>query len=321
MLVDIRIDVPHLPPRGGDVIGSSASISAAGGFNILAAASRSGMRCVFAGRHGVGPYGSRIREALAGEGIAALEPPSPEGDSGFCLVMVEPDGERTFVTSPGVEARLGGRDLAQLALLPSDGVFVSGYDLCYPELGPEIAGLVRRRDFILVVDAGPMVGEIPTDVMDGILPHTQILSLNRREATILTGAEEIEGQGRAILSRLKVDALLILRDGKAGCFLFGGEQPERPVHLPAPAVCAVDTTGAGDTHTGVFVAALAAGLDPIAAARRANSAAAISVTRNGSATAPTRGELDAFLRNRPPSEARPAMRERATINDDREEKP
>jgi spermidine/putrescine transport system substrate-binding protein len=57
----------------------------------------------------------------------------------------------------------------------------------------------------------------------------------------------------------------------------------------------VDSTGAGDTHTGVFIASLAQGLDPIAAMRRANAAAAISVTRRGPATAPDRAELELFL--------------------------
>jgi len=319
MLVDIRIDVPNLPPRGGDVIGSSASASAAGGFNILAAASRNGMSCVFAGRHGTGPYGSRIREALAQEGIVALEAASQEGDSGFCLVMVEPDGERTFVTRPGVEARLGERDLAHLALLPSDAVFVSGYDLSYPELGPEIAALASQRDVFLVVDPGPMVGEIPTGVLDSILPRTCILTLNRREAAMLAGVTQTERQGQAILPRLRPDALLVLRDGAEGCFLFGEALSERSVHVPAPAVRALDTTGAGDAHTGVLIAALASGLDPVSAAERANAAAAISVTRPGSATAPSREELDAFLMH-PWRDALPAVRVPATINN-REGKP
>jgi sugar/nucleoside kinase (ribokinase family) len=67
------------------------------------------------------------------------------------------------------------------------------------------------------------------------------------------------------------------------------------VHVPGFPAVAEDTTGAGDTHTGVFIAALAAGADPATAARRANAAAAISVTRPGPATAPTAAELDRYL--------------------------
>jgi len=66
--------------------------------------------------------------------------------------------------------------------------------------------------------------------------------------------------------------------------------------LPAPVVTAIDTTGAGDAHSGVFLAALAAGLPAADAARRANAAAALTVTRSGAAVSPTRAELDQFLR-------------------------
>jgi sugar/nucleoside kinase (ribokinase family) len=60
-------------------------------------------------------------------------------------------------------------------------------------------------------------------------------------------------------------------------------------------VTAVDTTGAGDAHGGVFLAGLADGLSPVGAAARANAAAAFAVTRSGPATAPDRAQLDAWL--------------------------
>jgi sugar/nucleoside kinase (ribokinase family) len=66
-------------------------------------------------------------------------------------------------------------------------------------------------------------------------------------------------------------------------------------HVAAPAVAPVDSTGAGDAHSGVFLAGLAAGLTVGEAARRANAAAALTVTRTGAATSPTRAELDRFL--------------------------
>jgi sugar/nucleoside kinase (ribokinase family) len=65
--------------------------------------------------------------------------------------------------------------------------------------------------------------------------------------------------------------------------------------VPALAVTAVDTTGAGDAFGGVLAAALTRGADPLAAARRATAASAIAVTREGPATAPTAAETDAAL--------------------------
>ena len=90
---------------------------------------------------------------------------------------------------------------------------------------------------------------------------------------------------------------MIVRTGPGGCLLSqdGGE----PAAVPGFAVHAIDANGAGDTHAGVFIAALARGLSPAQAARQANAAAALSVTRPGPATAPAAAELRAFLDQRP----------------------
>jgi ribokinase len=67
--------------------------------------------------------------------------------------------------------------------------------------------------------------------------------------------------------------------------------------VEAPRVEAVDTTGAGDCFNGVFAAGLAERLDVTAAARRAASAAALSVTKVGAREGmPTREALESFLR-------------------------
>jgi len=84
-----------------------------------------------------------------------------------------------------------------------------------------------------------------------------------------------------------------VRLGQDGCLLGHRAGPAR--HVPGFRVTAVDTNGAGDTHTGVFLAALAGGAAGAEAVRRANAAAALSVTRRGPAVGPTRAELARFL--------------------------
>jgi sugar/nucleoside kinase (ribokinase family) len=87
---------------------------------------------------------------------------------------------------------------------------------------------------------------------------------------------------------------VLVRRGPAGCLV--GQADHRPVQsVSGFPVRAIDTNGAGDTHTGVFIAAIAAGLPVLDAVGRANAAAAMSVTRSGPAASPGRAELDAFL--------------------------
>ncbi|MGF1623323.1 MAG: PfkB family carbohydrate kinase [Alphaproteobacteria bacterium] len=297
LIADIRVEVPRLPPRGGDVLGKPATVGAGGVFNVLAAAARNGLAAAFAGLHGTGPFGDRIRADLAAEGVPLLTRPCPHGDSGFCLVMVEPDGERTFVTSPGVEQGPEPDRPDAVAVGRADALFLSGYDLCYPAVGPALARRVGALSTgaVLVFDPGPLADQIPQQILRPVLARTDLLTLNRREARLLAATEKIGPLAEAILPRLAPGALLVLRDGPRGCHLAGGPVGIRPAHVTAPAVQMVDATGAGDTHTGVLLAGIAGGRDPVAAAIRANAAAAVSVTRRGPATAPTMAELDAFL--------------------------
>ena len=102
-IVDLLMWVPALPERGGDMLAESSSVQVGGGFNIMAAAARQGLPVVYAGGHGTGPWGDKVRAALAAEGIAVLRPPDPDADTGFDVALVEAGGERTFVTSLGAE--------------------------------------------------------------------------------------------------------------------------------------------------------------------------------------------------------------------------
>jgi D-glycero-beta-D-manno-heptose-7-phosphate kinase len=102
----------------------------------------------------------------------------------------------------------------------------------------------------------------------------------------------VERAARALLKRVDCDVLLVTR-GKHGMSVFRRGQP--PVHVPAHgSQDAVDVTGAGDTVAATFSAGLAAGGDPVAAARLANIAGALVVQKPGTATV-SRDELAAEL--------------------------
>jgi sugar/nucleoside kinase (ribokinase family) len=306
-IVDVVMRVPALPRRGGDVLATSAEILAGGGFNVMAAAARQGLPVLYAGGHGTGPWGDVVRAALAAEGIGLLRPADTGRDTGFDVALVEPDAERTFVTRLGAEAVHGPGDWDAVPAGPGDAVYVSGYGLVPPESGPALGGWAANlpSGVLLFVDPGPLVTQIPTALLDPVLARCDWLSCNHREATVLAGTG-LAGAGpagaapgdpaaaaRRLLARGAAGGVLV-RAGAAGCYVaeFGSNDA---VHVPAPRVDAVDTTGAGDAHAGVFLAALADGLSPVGAAARANAAAAFAVTRPGPATAPDRAQLDAWL--------------------------
>ncbi len=290
VIVDIVLYVEALPERGGDVVASRSMTTAGGGFNVLSAAARQGLPSAYGGLVGTGPFGEQVRDALASESVELLLPEPAVGlDTGFCVALVEESGERTFATTVGAEAGLSDDLLASLPIREGDAVYVSGYDLVYPH-GPAIARWIAALspETVVVMDPGPLVMDIEADTLDAVLARVTWLSMNAREAALLMGDSAAESTARTLFERAPSLSGLFVRDGPRGCDVYSRDGS--PEHVGSPTVVAVDTNGAGDVHVGAFIAALARGEDRVTAARSANAAAAMSVTRLGPATAPRIGD-------------------------------
>jgi len=288
VILDLVMRVAGLPPVGGDVVASTSILQPGGGFNVMAAAARAGVPVVYAGGHGTGRFGDTVRAALAQEGIAAATVPTPGGDTGVCVVLVDDDGERTFVTGSGAET-------GPLFPVPTDAgdvVYVSGYSLLAEAKADALLDHVERGAGTVLVDPGPLAAEIDAGRWARLLRRTDVLSTNAREARLLTGESDLRAASAALAARLRAGAAVLVRDGAAGCLLT---RDGRTQDVPGHPVTAVDTNGAGDAHCGVLAAALLRGADLHSAAVRANVAAALAVTRPGPATAPTGAEVDALL--------------------------
>ncbi|MEN5089480.1 PfkB family carbohydrate kinase [Pseudomonas protegens] len=295
VIVDLVMAVDRLPDSGGDVLAQSASFEAGGGFNVMAAAARNGLPVVYLGRHGQGRFGELARQAMQAEGIQMSLEPSLGADTGLCVALTEASAERTFISHIGAEGELTVEDLAQVEVRAGDYLYVSGYSLLQASKAKALVDwlLALPPSVPLMFDPGPLVESADSPLMAALLPRIDIWSSNRVEALRLSASSEIVEALQQLGSLLSPKALLVLRDGPRGCWI--GQQG-RSVLVPGFKVEAVDSNGAGDAHAGVFVAALAAGHEPLAAARRANAAAAIAVTRRGPATAPCSAEVDAMLR-------------------------
>ncbi|MGD6746628.1 PfkB family carbohydrate kinase [Streptomyces sp. BH106] len=305
VIADLVIDVPALPERGGDVIGTRTELYAGGGFNALTAARRLGAEAVYAGVHGTGPYGELVRASLASEGIGTVLAARTDGDTGFCVALVDGGGERTFVTSFGVDARMTPDEAAAVAgaVRGGDLVQVSGYGLVMEVNGPLLAQVVAGLpdDVRVCFDPAPLVADIPAEVLEPVLARTDWLSCNAREAGILAGGADPREAAEALRGRLRDGAGVLVRADKDGCWLAAPGSGD-VVHVPGFPVDAVDSNGAGDAHVGAFLALLGRGVGAVDAARGANAAAALAVTRRGPATGPTVEELVAFLGEGPARE-------------------
>ena len=292
VIVDLVMGLDTLPASGGDVLANSASFQVGGGFNVMAAARRNGLPVVYLGRHGDGRFGELARAAMQAEGVEMALAASAGKDTGLCVSLTEASTERTFISHLGAEGELSADDLAQIVPRIDDYVYVSGYSLLLEGKAQPLLDwlLALPREIVVVFDPGPLVKAPDSALMRALLPRIDIWTSNGPEALAFTGAADMS-QALPMLNQ-HLQALLVVRDGPNGCWVGRGVETE---HVPGFKVQAVDSNGAGDAHAGVFIAGLAQGLKPVEAARRANAAAALAVTRWGPATSPGVTEVDALL--------------------------
>jgi sugar/nucleoside kinase (ribokinase family) len=295
VMIDLVMAVNKLPHSGGDVLAQSASFEAGGGFNVMAAAQRNGLPVVYLGRHGTGRFGDLAREAMNAEGIRIGITHRAERDTGLCVALTEASAERSFISYIGAEGELTAEDLARVPAEAGDYVYVSGYSLLHGGKAQALVDWVLDlpRGINVVFDPGPLVDSPDEPLMQALLARIDLWTSNSVEALKFTGASDIAEALNRLADHLPADVLMVVRDGPQGCWI--SQRGDRR-HVPGFKVEAVDSNGAGDAHAGVFVAGLAQGLSASEAARRANAAAALAVTRWGPATSPGTAEVDELIR-------------------------
>ncbi|MEM7043967.1 MAG: PfkB family carbohydrate kinase [Pseudomonadota bacterium] len=295
VIIDHIYKVETVPTPGTEALVHEAWLEAGGGFNAMAAARRCGMAVVYAGTLGTGPFANVAADVLKAEGINILQRRKEGMDQGCCTVLVDRNGERSFIAMPGADGHLDPADLEAIPHHPDDWFLLSGYALGYPGSRVALTAWLASaaQDVRFVFDPCPLVAQIPKASRQAALDAATWITANIAEAEFLTGHGAPEPAAAELAAGRPSEGGAILRDGANGCYLA---VPGRPVvHVPGFPVRAVDTNGAGDTHAGAFIAMLARGEDPTSAASIANVCAAISTTREGASTAPTLEEAKAAM--------------------------
>lgn len=284
VMLDIVVRVDALPTSGHDILASQRLLTTGGGYNAMSAAARHAMPVTYAGRLGTGPFSLTAKADLEKDGIEAPIEPHESLDLGFCIVMLEPSGERSFITSKGSEDHLRASDLAALTPSPGDYVLVSGYNIMYPGRSEIVLDWIESLadDVVVALDPSNRVYDIPGEYLQRALTRINWLMCNEEEAGFLA-----EG---GPLSRVNG---VVVRHGETGCTVAHNQQ--EPVQIDGFITDVVDTNGAGDVHNGVFLAELARGTDVVDAAERANAAAAMAISKLGPATGPTRDAVTKWM--------------------------
>lgn len=300
-VVDVIADAYSLPYRGSDIELKQQSVNVGGcALNIAVTVHRLGLQSLNALPLGRGTWAEIIRNDLSRKGVeSAIE--NPDGDNGWCLALVEPDGERTFLSVSGVENQWTPALLADIALEPNALVYVSGYQLSSSSATVLIAWLESLDSSVQIfIDFGPRIADMDKTILERLLALNIILTLNRQEAEYMQqnwlAIEEqtlkVEKLSQAWHKQYGDKALIIRVDSQGA---FYSVDLNNYGQVPAFETTVVDTIGAGDSHAGGVLAGLASDWPLGEAVKLGNAIASFVVSRRGGDSAPLQSELIDYL--------------------------
>jgi ribokinase len=292
-VVDLMSRTPHLPKPGETVLGGPFKMGPGGkGGNQATAAARCGSEVTFVTKLGDDTFG---REALAhfrkeNVDIQYVKVDSEES-TGAALIAVDDQSENSIVVALGACGKI-----TESEVLVAEAAFADA-DIVLLQLETSIEAVVTsvklasKHNVPVILNPAPYQ-EFPKE----ILSMVHYITPNETEASELTGVKVVDEatavQAAGILHEMGVENVIITL-GKKGALLYLGANDFKLV--PGFKVDAVDTTGAGDAFNGGLAHALSNHLPLQEAMEYANTVAALSVTKIGTAPAmPTKEEIEAF---------------------------
>ncbi|MGR3494508.1 ribokinase [Citreimonas sp.] len=265
---DLVYRLPHLPAPGETLAATGFSRGLGGkGANMSVAAARAAARCVHLGA--VGADGGWAVERLMEYGVDTRHVLTVDAPTGHAIIMVDGAGENAIVLQPGANHALTAEHLATPLAEAHDGdIFVFQNETSAQREGAEMAS---ARGMRVAYAAAPF----DADAVAAVMPLLDLLVLNAVEAAQLAEATGMEPQALPVRD-------VVVTQGAKGCDWYDTDAGTVR-HFDALKVEAVDTTGAGDTFTGYLLAGLDRGQPMAQAIGLAIRAAALMVTRHGTA--------------------------------------
>ncbi|HEY8576159.1 MAG TPA: sugar kinase [Devosia sp.] len=254
---DVMTDIIVVPEgalvRGSDRAATIRQRPGGSGANQAVWLGAMGAHVRFAGRVGQEDR-CRLEEYFRDRRVEPLLAADPALPSGVLVTMVDPDGERSFLTDRGANLHLCEHDLPPSLLEGVGMVMASGYSFFEPGPRAAVQSLLRRAASQGVPSAidPASVGFLLAVGPENFLYWTQGASwifANEDEARTLTGSKESQEQLRLLGQHY---GNVVLKRGAQGAML-GGAAGMR-MQLPAPVVPVLDTTGAGDAFAAGFMA-------------------------------------------------------------------
>lgn len=201
---------------------------------------------------GKGPTANQISEQLKEDGHSFWGSIGDDSDNGWCLSIVEDGGERTFLTIPGIENDWQADWFENVDIQDYGYIYVSGYALEGPSADNVLKGLRKKSETAKIIfDPSPRASYLNRGQLEQLYDLNTIIHCNFSELVALTGMKDLH-EGASHLYKHTSEPVVVTL-GSEGTFYYHSENHGI---CKSDQVPVVDTIGAGDAHTGGFIAGL-----------------------------------------------------------------
>jgi ribokinase len=260
--------VPHLPAAGETLAATNLTQGLGGkGANMSVAAARAAGRVLHIGS--VGIDGHWAVERLLEYGVDTRHIRTSSLATGHANICVDAAGENSIVLFAGANHDISeGAIGTALAEASTGDTFVTQNETNGQAFAVNTAKSMGLR---VVYAAAPF----DPGAVRAVINQLDLLVLNEVEA------QQLEAETGSNMANLPIQDVVVTMGGKGS--VWHSPHADDPQHFPAIKVTPVDTTGAGDTFTGYLIAGLDRGMPMAQAIALATKAAALMVTRLGTA--------------------------------------
>lgn len=268
--IDWVYAVPHVVAPGETLAAGEIARHIGGkGLNQSIALARAGLDVQHVGA--VGVDGQDLLDALVDAGVNTDSVFEREGQSGHAIIQVTAQGENAIIIHAGANASLTEAEI--------DAVFAhTKAKACLLQNETNIVAYAMRvakaQGLQVFYNPAPMLPQVSAYPLDSVY----CLILNEHEAGQLTGEVESVAQLEGIAAQWPHLITVLTRGAEGVMTCHGGGIASYPA---VPVETVVDTTGAGDTFVGYFIASFLNDSDLEKAVQRGMQAASICISRPG----------------------------------------
>lgn len=278
VMTDLIAFAEHIPASGETLTGTSFQTGFGGkGANQAVMARLCGANVTMVCCVGKDDYGERTLKNFSKHGINTSHVRQVDMPSGVASIWVDAAGMNRIIVINGANNALEGGVAARAVAEGPAPAVVTGQLETPQEATAQAFREGKKRGAVTILNPAPAA-----DLSPGLLAAADWLIPNEMEFARIAGNEGDLSDLSLSRAAEAAGCRLVVTLGEAGAALVN--EDGNVLRLAAPAVKAVDTTGAGDAFVGVFSYAIARGFDEERAVRTAIEAASDSVKRIGTQT-------------------------------------